>query len=265
MNLTDSINVNADGYVALALAVLIFFAVHGFSKRLAFPKRLVLLGFTGVLSIPSLWVFIYYLHVIPETAALYEFRAFPASEYGIAFTGAASGVLAAMLPAILRMAPLLGVLVVGSGPYVKPLIAPLDYQVLQDRRHNDICLQSTYSTCGPASLCSILRTHGVDCTEQEIARLAYSYQGGTEAWYLARVVRQRGLKAGFSLGESFDPSAALPALVGVHVGGGHFIAVLSIKDGIVHFGDPMQGGFRIPLTDFQKRYRFSGFQMSVTR
>jgi len=53
-------------------------------------------------------------------------------------------------------------------------------------------------------------------------------------------------------------------MVGVRHGRmGHFIAVLSIRDGLVTFADPLEGKKQMTLPEFQRRFQFSGFHLSV--
>lgn len=46
-------------------------------------------------------------------------------------------------------------------------------------------------------------------------------------------------------------------------GVGHFVAVLSIKDGQVTLADSLSGEAVLPLEVFRKRYHFSGFHLSI--
>ena len=111
---------------------------------------------------------------------------------------------------------------------------------------------------------NILRRLGLAATEPEIARAAFTYSGGTEAWYLARHARRRGLSASFDFRETFSPEAGLPALVGVRLGrAGHFIAVLEVKNGVITYVDPLRGQDQCPLDAFLKRYDFTGFHLVI--
>jgi hypothetical protein len=111
---------------------------------------------------------------------------------------------------------------------------------------------------------TILRACGVPANEREIARSAHSYQGGTEAWYLARYVRQRGLRGRFEFRDDFDPSVGLPAVTGVRLGSnGHFIAVLAVAGDRVVFADPLSGRWEITMEEFRQRYRFTGFHLVI--
>jgi predicted double-glycine peptidase len=112
----------------------------------------------------------------------------------------------------------------------------------------------------------MLRRLGVETSERATARAAFSYSGGTEAWYLARYVRSRGLSPRFDFHSTFSRTTGFPALVGVRLGGtGHFIAILEVRGGQVTFADPLFGERRLSLPQFQRRYEFTGFHMVVSK
>jgi len=225
----------------------------------------VFLGGLGLLSIPSILFAVYYLHVLPEQAWFYTLRSWSGSEFLIVFLGCAAAAAASLLPRLLLGVPLFVLLVLGVIPYLKPLIGPLPDSLFKERWRGDACLQSTPSTCGPASVTTIFRRLGVQTSERVVARAAFSYAGGTEAWYLARFVRRNGLVPRFDFRDTFSPSVGLPAIVGVRIAGvGHFIAVLDLADDQVTFVDPLFGQFRMPLSQFQRRYEFTGFHMVIT-
>ncbi|HEX9048847.1 MAG TPA: cysteine peptidase family C39 domain-containing protein [Verrucomicrobiae bacterium] len=203
---------------------------------------------------------------MPEYEWYYTLRSWPGSELLVVFLGCAGGVAAALLPRILLSLPLFAMLVLAVVPHLKPLLVPLSEAELNDRWQGNACLQSTDSTCGPASVASILKHFGISTTEREIAHAAYSYQGGTEAWYLARYVRSRGLSPHFVFRSTFSPEEGQPTLVGVRLGrAGHFIAVLEVRDDQVTVVDPLAGEMHLSLAKFRQCYEFTGFHMIVQR
>jgi predicted double-glycine peptidase len=257
---------NYIGVAAVALSVICFAATHKLLGHLSTSTRIFFLCCFALLAVPSVWFAIYYLHVLPEYEWFYTLRSWRGSEFLVVFLGCAVGVAASLIPRTLLGLPLFAVLVLAVPPYIKPLVAPLPVDLFHERWEGDVCLQSTASTCGPASVTTILRHLGVRTTEQQAARAAYSYAGGTEAWYLARYVRSCGLSLRFVFHHSFAPEAGQPALVGVRAGGaGHFIAVLDIHDGRITFADPCSGERCISLAEFQRRYDFTGFHMVIKR
>jgi hypothetical protein len=57
---------------------------------------------------------------------------------------------------------------------------------LADRWSNDVCLQTSPSTCSAAAAATLLRAHGIPATEQEMARLCLTTDRGTTALGLYR-------------------------------------------------------------------------------
>ena len=96
----------------------------------------------------------------------------------------------------------------------------------EDKWNGGVALQSTPSSCGPASCASLLRQLGQTASESQIAREAGTTLTGTEIWHLARVLRRQDLEAEFKgvyrLGDA-------PCLVGTRlgVGVGHFNGILA--------------------------------------
>ena len=252
------------GLLAVALSIVTFALVYRQLRARSTSVRLLTLSVLALLAVPSILFAIYYLHILPEHAWFYTFHSWRGTEFLVLFLGGAGGALATLLPRFLLAFPLAAVIGLGIIPHLKPLLGPLPESAFRERWKGATCLQSTPSTCGAASVATILRHLGVTTTEQAVARAAFSYTGGTEAWYLARYVRSRGLAAHFSFQPSFAPEVGLPALVGVRFGAlGHFIAVLGVKDGQVSFADPLSGPAQLPLEQFQQRYQFTGFHMVV--
>lgn len=220
----------------------------------------------GILAVPSILFAIYYLHILPERAWFYTLRSWFGSELLTVFLGAAGGALATLLPRFLLIIPLGLTVTTSLVPYLKMVMNPLKEADLKELWEGDACLQSTESTCGPASSASILRFLGEDASEHEAAISAHSTASGTEAWYLARYFRSRGLTSKFDFHSTFSPSVPLPAVVGVRLGSsGHFIAVLKISDGLVTFIDPLSGKRELAVKEFIKIYTFTGFHLSVAK
>jgi hypothetical protein len=257
---------NPLGAMAAILAIAVFAFIYRWLRGTPLKLRLLWLALFSFLSIPALLFAIYYLHVLPERAWFYELRSWRGSEFLALFLGAAAGAFAALLPRILLGLPLVGLTALVIVPHIKPLLGGLVNAAYREQWEEDVCLQSTPSTCGPASVATILRSMGIAASEKELARSAFSYGGGTEAWYLARQIRSRGLQAHFDFRSTFDPSVGLPAVVGVRIGGlGHFIPVLNFADGVITSADPLDGRETLPVAEFQRRYHFTGFHLVVSK
>jgi hypothetical protein len=259
------------GAAAVLASVVTFVATWNFAKIRPVVDRLLLLGLFAILSIPAGLFALYYWHIVPEMGWFYTLRSWTGSEFLAVFIGCAGGCIATFLPRWAMGFPLFGTLVVTSIPYLKPLFSPLAPESMHDRWSGNVCLQSTLSTCGPASLCTILAAFGYHATEKEIARQAYSYTGGTEAWYLARVARHYGLHPKFDFRSGLPSDLALPAIIGIRRGavGGHFLAVLSMHDGRVTFADPLGASLPAiqtqPIAEFRRLHSLSGFHLSIQR
>lgn len=256
---------NPLGITAVVISLVAFAVTYKLLRSRPLSIRLSFFAGFTLLAVPATWFAVYYLHVLPEYEWFYTLRSWPGSEFLAIFIGCAGGAAAALLHRLLLVLPLFAVLLLTVVPYLKPLLAPLNDASLKERWQGNVCLQSTLSTCGPASVTTILHRLDVETTERATARAAFSYAGGTEAWYLARYVRRCGLAAHFAFRESFSPEAGLPALVGVRFGGGHFIAVLDAHDNQITIADPLRGEEQLSLAEFNRRYVFTGFQMVIQR
>jgi len=258
-------NVNLTGLSAALLSILLFRFVWSKARTwktpmkcwialASLPPTLLALGFTA-----------HYLHVLPEQVWFYELRSWRGSEFLLLFPGLLFGILASAFPRWTLVGWLLLLVGVVVTPFIKPVIAPLAESQLEDRWNEGVCLQSTSSTCGPASVATILKNLGISVTEREVAHAAYSYAGGTEAWYLARFVRSKGLSAHFEFHNGFAPQTSFPAVAGVRVGGGHFISILGKEGDLYHMADPMFGDLRVSELVLKRRYDFTGFYLVISK
>ena len=256
-------NLNPMGLAGTILALAFFLVTLRGLRDASRPRKVRALGLSLPLALPGLWFAAYYAHVLPEWSGFYELRSWPGSEGLVALPGIAAGALASLIARWIQSLLGLGVVVCAIVPFLKPVVSPLRDADLADHWNENVCLQSTGSTCGPASVCTILKHLGVPASERELAREAYSSFSGTEAWYLARAVRRRGCEARFDFGMDLPAPAQLPAMVGVRLGAGHFIAVLAYQDGRYLTADPLAGPASFTPEEFFSRYTPSGFRMVV--
>lgn len=255
---------NPWGVAAVAGSVAAFALTYSKLKQRRVAVRLAWLAVFLLLSVPTVLFAVYYTHMLPERAWFYEFRSWPGTELFGVFVGAAGGICATCLPRPLLLVPFLGALGLTAIPYVKPMIGPLPELQGEESWREGVCLQSTVSTCGPATVTTILSHLGVEAHEGEIARAAHSYSGGTEAWYLARYLRRRGFRAEFQLGRNFSDGIELPAMTGVNLGGaGHFVALFRGSNGRVIVADPLVGSREMEVAEFERLYRPTGFYLQV--
>jgi len=254
------------GLICAGLALVAFSLGYRMAVTRTKRFRILLAILLIIWAIPGASFASYYAHVFQEPGWYYEFRSWRGSECVLIVLGLAGGLVASLLPRVLLVIPLLGVALFAFVPFLKPIIGPIPDDDLRDRWDGEICLQSTGSTCGAASVATILRSCGESVTERQLARDAYSYNAGTEVWYLARAVRARGLGTRFIISTGFDENIPLPALAGVRLGGvGHFIAILSRDGDRFRVGEPCSGMRILSPKELRKQYTFTGFYMPVTK
>lgn len=257
-------HLNPLGLLSVAASVAGFELSYVFLRNRPVAMRVACFTGLALLTIPSVLFAVYYLHILPERAWFYELRSLRGSEFLNIFLGLAAGGFATFFRRWLRI-PLMGaVTIFAATPYIKGFAGSIPDDSFGDRWDGVACLQTTPSTCGPASVCTILKWHGTDQTERVVARAAYSYSGGTEAWYLARFVRDLGFTAQFKFGRGLPDPQDLPAIAGVRMGGyGHFIAILAIEGDMIHYADPLNGEARETRDIFLRRYELSGYRMQI--
>jgi len=252
----------------LVTALLLFFAgqksmVYCLSRKC----RIGLSVLWFILGIPGFLMTLYYLHLFDDAKWFYVFRSYPLTELSAAGAGLFAGALSehikhsVLFPKPVLIALLcLGIIV----PYLKPILAPLSKNQFADRWKDDVCLQSTSSSCGAASAATIFKFYGINLQEREIAEECHIYHGGTENWYIARAFRNRGLRVNYRLDNGFPADLKIPAIAGVRVGNyGHFIAIIKTENGKYIIGDPLKGPQRIPIDSITKEFDFTGFFMEI--
>lgn len=253
------------GLVCAVLALVLFAIVHRLAVALSASQKRRWFAFATVLSLPATYNAAYYLHLLPETAWFYEVRSWNGIETLVIPFGAAGALAAVLIPRRMLVVPLLATVGVTWGPFLKPVFGPLNTATLRDTWTHEVCIQSTLSSCGPASTATVLRKLGVKTQEKEVIRAVHTYIGGTEAWYLARFIRSRELAVRFVIARGgFNDSVCLPAVVGVTLDGrGHFIALTARSGDLFEVGDPMIGPEKLTREQLERRYRFTGFAMEI--
>ena len=231
-------------------------------------NRLALTVAGFALAAPGLLFDLYYFHLFDRAAWFYNFRAVRFSELATCGRGLAAGALHSWL----RSTSLGGKVAVPATlfvlvfiPFAKPILVPLDFDRLQDRWSSEVCLQSTPSTCGPASAATVFRALGKTASEKQLATECFTYSGGTEIWYIARAFRRRGFSAQIFTQSTDSVSFPSPAIAGVVLGGGagHFIAILGDAPTQVTLGDPLKGRLIVNKAELQHIYHFTGLFLVI--
>jgi hypothetical protein len=153
-------------------------------------------------------------------------------------------------------------------PYLKQIFLRPDWNNFKDRWSENVCLQSSESSCGPASAASLLRFFGKPASEKQIAQDSFTSRRGTENWYLIRSIRRHGVDAKYLINQPGDLNLPFPAIVGVRLGNksgaGHYIAILGKNGNDFVIGDPLNGREELNARALLERYFFTGFSIIVT-
>jgi hypothetical protein len=253
----------------LGLAVVFFTVGILLRKRIVRPPSSSLLLFGSViLALPGVLMVVYYFHLYDNAVWFCEFRAMPYSELSAAGLGFMAGILHSTEPkdsVSRRLSAPVVLTIVLMVPFIKPILASVDFSHFKNQWTGDVCLQSTPSTCGPASAASILRSFGREASEEELAKECFTSTGGTENWFLARAFRRRGFAVQFMNVRDISGRIPVRAIAGVTLrhGVGHFIAVLAETPTDYVFGDPLKGQVVIPKNRANNQYHFTGFFMVI--
>jgi hypothetical protein len=257
------------------VVALILFAVGMLAGRRTGKLAFVALSLLGLgLAIPGTIFAAYYLKFLGEPIWLYQFRSVPFSEVSAGAGGFIAGCLHAKFSADERFRRIAGrwffsgVLALGLlVPYLKPIVRPPNWKQFQDRWSEDVCLQTSESSCGPACAATLLRRLGKTSTEEQIARASFTSRNGTENWYLARTLRKHGVEVRFLFASDLNKPWPFPAIAGVRLPAsgntGHFIAVLDRIGDMYVIGDPLRGRLVQSQSELRETYHFTGFFMVV--
>ncbi len=255
-------------FPVVLLAVVLFVVSYRLGKRGEASGATWLI--VTVCALPGILFTVYYLHLFDDSVWFYRFRSWPLIELSASGAGLLAGLIQAWIVRKgLRLRTLIpGLLLAGLFvPYMKPVVAPLDLMSLAAMCHDGVCLQTTPSTCGPASVASILRMFDLEETEETLAREAFTSAGGTENWYLARALRRRGFSIRYVVSDRPVTRLPSPSVAGVSLpeGIGHFISVLDETDTEYVVGDPMYGRVSVSKSRLSDSYDFTGFFMVVEK
>lgn len=260
----------------LAIASVLFGVAVWLARRTARGLHFYMLCFGGMaIAIPGALFAAYYLRVFGEPIWLYQFRSLPCSEVTASGAGFLAGLLQGRLSqngTFRRIAGVWffpGILVIGLlVPYLKPILRPVRSIDFQNRWSDDVCLQTSESSCGPACAATLLHLFGKEATEQLIAKQTFTSRGGTENWYIARELRRWGVSVRFVF-ERDSKAWPFPAIAGVRLrdaeNAGHFITVLDYVEHKYVIGDPLEGKLTKSRSELDDTYEFTGFFMAVQR
>ena len=158
-------------------------------------------------------------------------------------------------------------------PFALPLILENDLANLPTITNADnICVQSTPYTCGPAAAVTALRKLGFQAHEGELAVLSHTSPiVGTMPLTLCKTLQDRYAASGIdcqfrqfdSVNQLKDADVTLAVIKDAFLLD-HCVAILSVTDKTVTIGDPILGKFKMSHKDFQSVWRFYGIAMKHT-
>ncbi len=261
-------NINLLVIPTLIIALLLF--IVGEKSIRHCPTPMVKAGISLLwllIGIPGLVFPLYYLHWLDNAKWFYEFRSLPFTELTAASIGLLAGALAELIKNFKYISrPFLIVLLCLGilAPHLKPILVPVARHRFSNRWQDEVCLQSTPSSCGAASAATVFKLFGIDLTERAIAKECLTCASGTENWYIARAFKRRGLKVNYRIEDNIPSDLKTPAIAGVRVGGaGHFIVIMSQTDKVFSIGDPLTGRKDISKNKIAKAFEFTGFFMEI--
>lgn len=223
-------------------------------------------------ALPAITFAAYYTKLFGEARWFYVVRSWPHTELSAAGIGLLAGWLQHQRSNYPSLKPIIGAFLIPfltvlcvAVLYLKQIVLRPDWNKFEDRWNENVCLQSSESSCGPAAAATLLRHLGKYATELEIAKASFTTRRGTENWYLIRTIRRLGLQASYSVVAPGLDNVLIPSIAGVRLNqtgnSGHFIALLA-KDGedfIV--GDPLNGREKLTRQEMDERYTFTGFYL----
>lgn len=160
--------------------------------------------------------------------------------------------------AIYALVGIAGVCFVRAGWW---MVSPNHGDLGPPKWRNDVCLQTTDSTCVAASLATLLKARGVETTEAEMAAMSYVVPGeGTTdsraAWALERKLAAVGrddLRVTYERMTLTELIAAKkPCMVPISWGffTSHMVCVMEASENNIVLGDPLSGRRMLRPRDF---------------
>ncbi len=155
-------------------------------------------------------------------------------------------------------------------PFLAPILLKSRHENISNRMNADnICLQTTDYTCGPAAAVTALDRLGIDANEGKLAILSHSSPiTGTLPICLRNALTnefsQLGLQCEFKRFDSIEQLKEADATLVVikdRMFSDHCVAVLEVTDKNVVIADPSYGRQVLPYNIFAKIWRFSGITL----
>jgi hypothetical protein len=155
-------------------------------------------------------------------------------------------------------------------PFLVPALIKNELTNLQTRFDGDnVCVQSTDYTCGPAAAVTALRRFGLPAQEGELAILSHtSPVTGTLPWDLYKAIQNLYPGAGIdcrlrrfdSVNQLRDADATL-VVVNDSFLLDHCVVVLDVDDIFITIADPAVGRYKLTRKTFENIWRFYGITL----
>ena len=140
---------------------------------------------------------------------------------------------------------------------------------LQGTVRDGVTIQTTYYSCVPASLATVLRRWRMTVSEGELAyRMRTSFQG-TSPVRVIGVVEDLGQSQGFTarvVNTTLDELMRddRPAILFGKIGGvRHAVALVGLTDRIVTLGDPLRGKVHVARGALERELQWSGLAVTI--
>jgi predicted double-glycine peptidase len=155
-------------------------------------------------------------------------------------------------------------------PFLVPTLIKNELTNIKTRLDSDnICVQSTDYTCGPAAAVTALRLFGLPAQEGELAILSHtSPVTGTLPWDLYKAIQNRYPSANIdcrlrqfdSVNQLRDADATL-VVVNDSLLLDHCVVVLDVGDKFITIADPAVGRYKLTRKTFENIWRFYGITL----
>lgn len=155
-------------------------------------------------------------------------------------------------------------------PFLVPALIKNELTNLQTRFNSEnICVQSTDYTCGPAAAVTALRRFGLPAQEGELAILSHtSPVTGTLPWNLYKAIQNRypgeGLDCRLRRFDSVDQlrdADATLVVINDSLLLDHCVVVLDVGDIFITIADPAIGRYKLSRKTFENIWRFYGITL----
>lgn len=246
----------------LGLSLVLFASAWSVSARATKKARAWVFAISIPVCFPAITYSLYYFHFFDDWQLFYQFRSFQAANYYPSLLGWLLGWSFGIFSSIrVRFYQSVVAVICLVVPFAKPVLFPPDLSKFEDSWHDGICFQTSYFSCGPASVATLLKQQFNDqVSEREIAASALTSRSGTEVWYLAQILRKRGYSVYF---HTRCPTPMESSVAGTKIFGvGHFVAVLGPNAQQCTIADPLSG--LKPINNL-KGMQLTGFYMQVRK